>query len=93
LHRPAVAPYLDRRRARRVLSVLQLSAVAAGSVVVAPGSPALAVRLPVGAQSLDAVIHPGRYVRHQDSLGRPDPASSTGTAEAKLAATVRMTGG
>jgi hypothetical protein len=77
----------------RILPGLSAATMVACLLVVLPGSPAQAAPLPVGAQSLESVNYPGRYVRHQDSLGRLDPVSATSPTQIKLDATFTIVNG
>jgi hypothetical protein len=77
----------------RTLPALVLSTVAASFLVVLSGAPAQAAPLPTGARSLESVNHPGRYVRHQDYLGRLDQVSATSPAQTKLDATFTIVNG
>ncbi|MEO3926706.1 family 43 glycosylhydrolase [Micromonosporaceae bacterium B7E4] len=67
--------------------------MAAGLLAVVPGSPARAAALPTGARSLESVNLAGRYVRHQDYLGRLDEVSPGSTTQAKLDATFTVVNG
>ncbi|GAA1620297.1 family 43 glycosylhydrolase [Catellatospora bangladeshensis] len=77
----------------RFRSMLALSALAAGFVVVLSGAPAYAATLPTGARSLESVNYPGRFVRHLDSLGRVDAVTSASTAQVKQDATFTVVNG
>ncbi|AVT37770.1 hypothetical protein C6W10_16350 [Plantactinospora sp. BB1] len=90
---PATAADPDRSLVMRILPVLTLSAVAAGLLVLVPGSPARAATLPTGARSLESVGLPGRYLRHQDHLGRLDEVTSGSTAQTRLDATFTVVNG
>ncbi|XVS67568.1 family 43 glycosylhydrolase [Actinosynnema sp. CA-299493] len=76
---------------RRTRTCVVLSCLVATTVAVP--SPAFAEVLPTGARSLESVNFPGRYVRHQDYLGRVDPVTSASTAQTKLDATFTVTSG
>ncbi|MFC7530830.1 family 43 glycosylhydrolase [Actinoplanes sp. GCM10030250] len=77
----------------RARSLLGATILLTGSVVVLSGTPAQAASLATGARSLESVSHPGRYIRHQDSLGRLDPVTASSTAQVKLDATFTVVNG
>jgi GH43 family beta-xylosidase len=77
----------------RILPGLPAATLVACLLVVLPSSPALAAPLTAGAQSLESVNYPGRYVRHQDNVGRLDPVSATSPAQIKLDATFAIVNG
>ncbi|WP_422768768.1 family 43 glycosylhydrolase [Plantactinospora sp. WMMC1484] len=77
----------------RFLSLFTLSTVAAGLLVLVPGSAALAAPLPTGARSLESVNYPGRYLRHQDQLGRLDPVAAGSTSQTMRDATFTIVNG
>jgi hypothetical protein len=77
----------------RILAGLSAATLLACLLVVVPGSPAQAAPLPVGARSLESVNYAGRFLRHQDSLGRLDPVSAASPAQTKLDATFTVVNG
>ncbi|WP_053174527.1 family 43 glycosylhydrolase [Nonomuraea sp. SBT364] len=56
-------------------------------------TPAYAAVLPTGTRSLESVSHPGRYVRHQNYLGRIDPINAGSASQAKQDATFTIVNG
>ncbi|MFD1148741.1 family 43 glycosylhydrolase [Saccharothrix hoggarensis] len=78
------------RRRTRTSAVLCLTTFAA---LLLSATPASAAELPTGARSLESVNFPGRYVRHQDYLGRLDAVTSGSTAQVKSDATFTVVNG
>jgi GH43 family beta-xylosidase len=72
-------------------SAIVLTAVAA--LVVVPGSAASADTIPTGAQSLESVNQPGRYVRHLNSTGQITPVTAGSDAQTKRDATFTIVNG
>jgi beta-xylosidase len=82
-----------RRRRRATLRAGTAALVLLGAYLVAVAGPAHAAALPTGARSLESVSHPGRYVRHLNSLGRLDPVTSGSAAQTRLDATFTVVNG
>jgi GH43 family beta-xylosidase len=78
---------------RHLRLVLAMSIAAAGVLVAVSNSPAHAATLPTGAQALQSVNFPDRYVRHLNSLGQLDPVTSTSPNQTKLDATFTVVNG
>ncbi|MCE6994985.1 family 43 glycosylhydrolase [Saccharothrix sp. S26] len=74
-------------------STLALVLLVTASTLALPVSQASAATMPTGARSLESVNLPGRFVRHQDYLGRLDPVTSGSTAQVKQDATVTVVNG
>ncbi len=77
----------------RLFSAPALVALAAGILVTVPGTPASAATLPTGAQSLESVNFPGRYVRHANYVGQIEQVTSASPAQTKLDATFTIVNG
>jgi hypothetical protein len=77
----------------RFVSALLAATLVGGLLAVGTGSVAHAATWPTGARSLESVNFPGRYVRHQDFLGRVDPVTAASPAQAKLDATFTIVTG
>jgi hypothetical protein len=78
---------------RRRTGTLALSLIVLASALALPAAPASAATMPTGARSLEAVNVPGRFIRHQDYLGRLDPVTSGSTARTKQDATFTVISG
>ncbi|MGJ6968462.1 family 43 glycosylhydrolase [Streptosporangium sp. G11] len=87
--------FRSRRRRRRTATLRAGTAalVLLSACLVAVAGPAHAAALPTGARSLESVSHPGRYVRHLNSLGRLDPVTSGSAAQTRLDATFTIVNG
>jgi hypothetical protein len=77
----------------RILPVLSLTTVAAGALLAVPGSAAFAAPLPTSAQSLESVVHPGRYVRHLNAAGQLAPVTAGSDTQTKQDATFTIVNG
>ncbi|GAB3171062.1 hypothetical protein GCM10027059_38710 [Myceligenerans halotolerans] len=75
---------------RRITALVVL--VLASAVVIPPAGAAPAT-IDLGRASLESVNYPGRYVRHQDWLGRIDPVTSSSTSLTKQDATFTVVPG
>ncbi|NUT98235.1 MAG: family 43 glycosylhydrolase [Saccharothrix sp.] len=73
--------------------LLAVSSLLFATTAVLPAAPASAATLPTGARSLESVNFPGRFVRHQDYLGRLDPVTSSSSAQVKADATLTVVNG
>lgn len=85
--------HLTRRTSTRRAGAGAIVLMAAAALVVVPGSVASADTLPTGAQSLESVNQPGRYVRHLSSTGQITPVTAGSDSQTKRDATFTVVNG